>query len=165
MGHFRVSRNVIQPLAASFEASEYYKYYSGQNGKISFQDYFRIFLWYIGHQPASFRDVADWFDISKSSLDSIIVLITYFLSNMYNNIIKSPNNEEKIESERHFRQKRFLNVVGAINGCHIKIDKPSADPESFIKRKGYYCIQVSTIISTLFEFICISFCNSVAGCL
>lgn len=143
--HFRVSTNVIEPLTTSFEASEYYKYHSGQNGKISAQDQLLIYLWYIGHQTASFRDVADRFDISKSSLERIIVRITYFLSNKSNSIIKWPNNEEKVDIERHFR-KGFPNVVGVIDGCHIKIDKPSLDPDSYINRKGYYSVQVSTIV-------------------
>lgn len=37
-----------------------------------------LFLWYIGHQTASFRDVADMFDVSKSSLERIIVQNKYF---------------------------------------------------------------------------------------
>lgn len=143
--HFRVSRNVIEALTASFQGSEYYKYHSGQNGKISAQDQLLIYLWYIGHQTASFRDVADRFDISKSSLERIIVRITYFLSNKSNSIIKWPNNEEKVDIERHFRRKGFPNVVGVIDGCHIKIDKPSLDPDSYINRQGYYSVQMQAV--------------------
>ena len=45
--------------------------------------------------------------------------------------------------EEHFRNNGFPNVIGAIDGTHIKIDKPVRDAESYINRKGYYSVQVS----------------------
>lgn len=49
---------------------------------------------------------------------------------------------EKTVIEQHFRENGFTGVIGAIDGCHIKIDKPNNDPDSYINRKGYYSIQV-----------------------
>lgn len=57
-------------------------------------------------------------------------------------MINWPNENEKRLSEEHFRTNGFPNVIGAIGGCHIKIDKTDNDPDSYINRKGYYSIQV-----------------------
>lgn len=71
--------------------------------------------------------------------------MTYYLSNQAPNVIKWPTEEEKIEIEMHFRQNDFPGIIGIIDGTHIKIDKPSDDPDSYINRKGYYSIQVSCL--------------------
>lgn len=49
---------------------------------------------------------------------------------------------EKIEIEHHFANNGFPGVIGAIDGTHIKIDKPTVDPDSYMNRKNYYSIQV-----------------------
>jgi len=100
-------------------------------------------MWFVGHQTASFRDDADRFNITLSSLHRIIERVTYFLSNYSPQIIKWPNNEQRRESEKAFGENGFPMAIGAIDGCHIKIDEPDKDPDSYINRKGYYSIQVS----------------------
>ncbi|CAH1380903.1 unnamed protein product, partial [Tenebrio molitor] len=47
--------------------------------------------------------------------------------------------------EEHFRENGFPGVIGTIDGSHIKIDKPSDDPESYMNRKGYYSIQIQGV--------------------
>lgn len=106
-----------------------------------------IYLWYIGHQTTSFRDVADRFNITKSSLERIIKTISVFLSNLAPSVVTWPNADEKLQIAAHFNENGFPGVIGAIDGSHIEIDKPDDDPESYINRKGYYSIQVSTLIS------------------
>lgn len=100
-------------------------------------------MWYIGHQTASFRDVGDRFGVTISSINRVIHRLTMFLSNLSPEILAWPNENEKRISENHFRDNGFLNVIGAIDGTHIRLDKPENDPDSYINRKGYYSIQVS----------------------
>ncbi|KAF2892073.1 hypothetical protein ILUMI_14100 [Ignelater luminosus] len=132
--HFRIDRHSVETLAGQFENSEYYKHHSGQYGKLNAFQHILIFLWFVGHQTASFRDVADRFSITISSLFRVIRRVTHFVSNLLP--------QKKNEIEQHFRQTGFPGVVGAIDESHIKIDKPSNDPESYINRKGYYSIQI-----------------------
>ncbi|KAJ8935279.1 hypothetical protein NQ314_012903 [Rhamnusium bicolor] len=96
--HFRISRHVANSIAEEFQNSDYYKRHAGCYGKLNALNQTYIFLWFVGHQTASFRDVAD-------------------------------------------RQNGFPGVLGVIDGTHIKIDKPSDDPDSYINRKGFYSIQ------------------------
>jgi len=98
-------------------------------------------MWFVGHQNASFRDAADRFNITLSSLHRIIERLTYFLSN-YSPLIMSKNENQK----KAFRENGFPMAKGAIDGCHIEIDKPDKDPDSYINRKGYYSIQVYSYV-------------------
>lgn len=97
----------------------------------------------MGYQTSSFKDVGNRFDVSISSVNRIINRITIFLSNLFPQMITWPDEDEKCVIENHFRQNGFPQVIGAIDGTHIKIDKPEIDFESYINRKGYYSIKVS----------------------
>ncbi|KAJ8941174.1 hypothetical protein NQ314_010473 [Rhamnusium bicolor] len=57
--HFRISRHVANSIAEEFQNSDYYKRQAGCYGKLSALNQTYIFLWFVGHQTASFRDVAD----------------------------------------------------------------------------------------------------------
>lgn len=140
--HFRISRHVAESLAEQFANSKYYKRHFGHYGKLTVLQQTYVYLWFVGHQTASFRDVADRFNITISSLFRIIRRMTYFISELSQQIITWPTPEEKYEIEKHFRENGFAGVIGVIDGTHIKIDKPPNDSESYINRKGYYSIQV-----------------------
>ncbi|KAJ8929768.1 hypothetical protein NQ314_017505 [Rhamnusium bicolor] len=103
-----------------------------------------IFLWIIG-QTASFRDVANRFDITISSLHRINKRMLIFLKNLSPRVITWLSDNEKRIMEQHFRENGFSNIIGAIDGNHIKIDKPENDPDSYINRKGYYSIQMQVV--------------------
>nr|CAI5848815.1 unnamed protein product [Callosobruchus analis] len=49
------------------------------------------------------------------------------------------------QTAKHFRTQGFPNVISAIDGTHIRIDRPENDPESYINRKGYYSIQMQVV--------------------
>lgn len=52
---------------------------------------------------------------------------------MSREIITWPQGEEKYIMERAFSDRHgFHGVIGCLDGTHIKIDKPSEDPESYI---------------------------------
>lgn len=87
--------------------------------------------------------MADRFDIAISSLNRIIQRVVIFLSNLSPQVITWPNEREKADSEEHFRRNGFPRIIGAIDGSHIKIDKPDNDPDSYVNRKGFYSIQVN----------------------
>lgn len=143
--HFRVSKEVAQNIAIKFEQSQFFKFQTGGNGKLSAHDQTLIFLWFAGHET-SFRDVADRFDITISCLFYVLRRLIKFLSGISASVIQWPSNVEKTNIERHFREKGFPGVIGAIDGTHIKIDKPKDDPDSYLNRKHFHSIQVSSLV-------------------
>lgn len=79
------------------------------------------------------------------------------MSNLSPQIITWPDENEKKIIEEHFLNNGFPNVIGAIDGTHIKIDKPERDAESYINRKGYYSVQVSIILLVFHGIIVLTF--------
>lgn len=146
MEHFRLSRQVVQNLSEQFAQTQYFHHQSGEFGKLNADDFVIIFLWYAGHEAASYRDVADRFCISLSTLRKVIERMTYFLSNLSPQIITWPNYLEQQHIKQQFSTNGFENVIGAIDGSHVRIDKPSEDPDSYLNRKGFYSIQVSSYL-------------------
>ncbi|XP_023311195.1 putative nuclease HARBI1 [Anoplophora glabripennis] len=71
--------------------------------------------------------------------------MTHFLSNLSHEVITWPSNAEKIEIEHYFRTKGFPGVIGAIDGSHVKIDKPTNDPDSYLNRKHFFSIQFQVV--------------------
>ncbi|KAJ8930080.1 hypothetical protein NQ314_017161, partial [Rhamnusium bicolor] len=49
------------------------------------------------------------------------------------------------KNKQHFRENGFPNIIVAIGGSHIKIDKLENDLDSYINRKGYYSIQMQVV--------------------
>lgn len=71
-------------------------------------------------------------------------MCTYFLSNMSPEIIDWSTFAEQINVMEQFSENGFNRVIGVIDGSHVKIDKPAEDPDSYINRKIYYSMHVST---------------------
>lgn len=51
---------------------------------------------------------------------------------------------EQINVMEQFSENGFNRVIGVIDRSHVKIDKPAEDPDSYINRKIYYSMHVST---------------------
>ncbi|CAH1998083.1 unnamed protein product [Acanthoscelides obtectus] len=67
--------------------------------------------------------------------------------------IKWPTEDEKGIIENHFNMNGFPNVIRAIDGTHIKIDKPQNDPDSYINRKGYYSVQMQAVCDHTYKIL------------
>lgn len=110
--HFRISKGLFNSLIEKFtESQEYLKL---QRAKaIVAGKHLAIFLWFAGHEAASFRDIADRFNVSLSSVCLIIRRCMVFISNLSPHVIKWPNNVERERSTNFFKiSKNFEGVVG-----------------------------------------------------
>jgi len=65
-------------------------------------------LWYLGHESAGYRDVADRFDITISTLYTLLTRVTNFLMQLAPHIIKFPTLQEKEETMAYFLQKKTV---------------------------------------------------------
>lgn len=64
---------------------------------------------------------------------------------MSSQIIKWPNEQEQNEIMAGFEAIGFPGVLGAMDGVHFQIDKPTEDPISYLNRKKFYSIHVSSL--------------------
>lgn len=141
--HFKVPRLIVSNLADEFQQSPYYAEKDTGFSRVSALKCLLVFCWYATHEAASFRDVADRFDLAISTLHNIIYNVTHFISSKSAEIIKWPSDVEKEALGAEFTEIGFPDVIGCIDGSHVKIDKPDHDPESYINRKKFYSIQVN----------------------
>ncbi|KAJ8914145.1 hypothetical protein NQ315_016223, partial [Exocentrus adspersus] len=73
----------------------------------------------------TFGQISDWFDVSKGSAHRIIKRVVEFLVIKARNYIVWPTGENLIKTRLQFKkQHNIAGIVGAIDGCHIKIKKP-----------------------------------------
>ncbi|XP_019698986.1 putative nuclease HARBI1 isoform X2 [Harpegnathos saltator] len=122
--------------------------------KITAEKHILTYLWFIGHESASYRDVADRFGITISALHKVISRVTNFIMLLASNIIKYPTLDEKIRTATFYEAaKGFPNVIGAIDGSHVRIDRPSEDPDSYINRKQYFSIHVQGTVNHAMKFM------------
>lgn len=82
---------------------------------ITAEKHILCYLWFVGQESASYRDVADRFGITLSTLYNIITRVTDFISFFANNVIKYPNAIEKAEIVAFYQgSKGFPDVIGNI---------------------------------------------------
>lgn len=53
------------------------------------------YLWFVGHQTSSYRDVADRFDVTISALYVIISRVTNFIITLSETILRHPTLQER----------------------------------------------------------------------
>ncbi|XP_018398277.1 PREDICTED: putative nuclease HARBI1, partial [Cyphomyrmex costatus] len=124
----------------------YYDEYAGY-APISAEKHILSYLWYLGHESAGYRDVADRFDVTISTLHEILTRVTNFLMQLAPQVIKFPTMQEKEETMAHFlQQKQFPGVIGAVDGTHIRIDKPTQDHDSYVNRKQFFSIHMQCVV-------------------
>ncbi|KAF2880995.1 hypothetical protein ILUMI_25211, partial [Ignelater luminosus] len=78
----------------------------------------------------------------------------YFLSSLAADIIKLPSVAEKEQTTAfYFHKAGIPNVIGCIDGSHIKIDKPTERSVDYINRKGYHSIVLQGLYNEHLNFI------------
>ncbi|KAH7934794.1 hypothetical protein HPB52_000491 [Rhipicephalus sanguineus] len=81
--------------------------------------------------------IADKFGVSKSTVHAAIRRVLDFLLSISEREIRWPDREEAARNKRAFRA---LDVVGAIDGCHVRITRPAECEEDYYNRKKFHSI-------------------------
>jgi hypothetical protein len=88
-----------------------------------------------------FRQIADRFNVSLSSAHRRLNSVINFILTLRREFIKWPDYDQMQNISILFRRKQGIrNVIGAIDGYHIKIHKPKDDQESYYNRKGFHSL-------------------------
>lgn len=112
-----------------------------------------IFLWYMANNN-SFRELSDKFNVAQSTAHSIVVQILNCMSNFANEFIRWPTTCEKQASAAIFwRLTGKEHVIGAIDGCHIRIQRPKVHGLDYMNRKGYFSLLLQGVCDDQGRFI------------
>ena len=91
------------------------------------------------------RKVANSFGIGKSTVSKIIGSVTDAVSNyLGSKYIALRTNEKDIEemTSNFYNSHGFPQCIGAVNGTHVGVKRPSLNANDFINRKGKYTLSI-----------------------
>lgn len=150
---FRVSRAVFNIILGEFVKSAVWL--SMDRDKcISSDKQLGLFLYFAGHEACSSRSLRDRFDVSLSTVHSVIVRMSYFLSGLSEKYIVWPDARSKVETSDFFANKTgFSKVFACLDGTHIRFEPPKHKVADYMNRKKTTSIQMQGICNHRKQFI------------
>uniref|UniRef100_A0A8C1UMA5 Putative nuclease HARBI1 n=1 Tax=Cyprinus carpio TaxID=7962 RepID=A0A8C1UMA5_CYPCA len=96
--------------------------------------------------------VGDTVGLSKASVSWVVYRVSRALSNK---LPQFPNQMAELNKLKRgfFSIARFLNVVGAIDGKHVRIQAPTAHEHLFVNRKGYHSLNIQAVCDSDLRFL------------
>ena len=104
-------------------------------------------LWCLGTAEL-YHQVGGRCNLTKGACRGIVKRVVKALAiNIAANIIQWPVGERATTVADGFRMKShgFPGIVGAVDGCHIPIKRPTDDPVSYVNRKGFHSIILQAV--------------------
>ncbi|XP_063400222.1 putative nuclease HARBI1 [Mytilus trossulus] len=89
-------------------------------------------------------DLYDTLGLDKSTVSRVVDSVLDALCEKRNEFIQWPTNLNQTKAE-FYEFAGFPNILGAIDGTHIRIKRPHHDEPSFINRKGYPSLNVQAV--------------------
>jgi len=138
--HFRISRLQFNRLLCQLRRLQTPTVPWGGRDRIPFHRALLMTLWYLANEN-SFREISDKFCVARGSACKVIRRVLELLVLFASSCIKWWDDDEKANSSVAFcHVTNVNNVIGAIDGCHIRITRPAAYGDNYMNRKGYYSI-------------------------
>lgn len=92
--------------------------------------------------------------MSLSSAHRCLTRVVNFLNHIKGEYIKWPSEIEARRIATQCKRKQNIeNVIGAIDGTHIKIQKPKHNQDSYINRNGYHSLLMQAVVNDKKQFI------------
>uniref|UniRef100_A0A8C1ZZD5 DDE Tnp4 domain-containing protein n=1 Tax=Cyprinus carpio TaxID=7962 RepID=A0A8C1ZZD5_CYPCA len=90
--------------------------------------------------------------LSKASVSRVVYRVSRALSNK---LPQFPNQMAELNKLKRgfFSIARFPNVVGAIDGTHVRIQAPTAHEHFFVNRKGYHSLNIQAVCDSDLRFL------------
>jgi hypothetical protein len=91
--------------------------------------------------------IGDTLGYNKGTVSRVVDNVTNALIARKDQFIKWPTDSHTQNKIRYgfFQQANFPNVLGCIDGTHVRIQRPSEDEGSYINRKSYPSINVQAV--------------------
>ncbi|KAK7915522.1 hypothetical protein WMY93_011283 [Mugilogobius chulae] len=151
--HFRITKTQFEYLLFKTEESLHKEYTHGGYEPLPGSQKLLIFLWYLANQNC-FREISDKFNVSQSSAHRVIMEVLEQICTLGNCFISWPNACEKNASATAFERVCGLpGIIGAIDGCHIRIQRPPVRGGDYMNRKAFYSILLQAIVDERGRFI------------
>ncbi|XP_059922558.1 uncharacterized protein LOC132468777 [Gadus macrocephalus] len=113
-----------------------------------------IFLWYMAHQYC-FREISNKFNVSRSSAHRTVFRVLTIMSALGPAFVSWPTgrNEKSVSAASFERACGLEDVIGVIDSCHIRIQKPRVRGEDYKNKRNYCSILLQGIVDVEGRFI------------
>lgn len=107
-----------------------------------------VFIYWLAH-ATSYRVISTAFDIPRSTIHDIVHRISRAVIGILGQTIRFPRGDQLEEVGAGFSHLAgcppFSVVVGAVDGCHVRIKPPAANAQCYFNRKLFPSIQLQAI--------------------
>lgn len=111
-----------------------------------------LFLWYIANTEP-LRTLSDRFDVSISSVFRVLRRTMKWLLTELDTIIQWPQGRNvRVVCEKFSTKQGIQNILGAIDGTHIRIQKSASNVRDYINRKKYFSICLQAVVDANMRF-------------
>ncbi|XP_071581856.1 putative nuclease HARBI1 [Temnothorax nylanderi] len=143
--HLRLNRHTAQKLIDELQLSNFIPSHLFGKIPISAKLSFLLFLWYIANTEP-LRTMADRFGISISSVFRVLRRVIAWLMTKLDEVIRWPQGHDIVTTIESFCAKQGIsNVLGAIDGTHIRIEKPAVFAQDYCNRKKFFSISLQIV--------------------
>ncbi|KAG5275883.1 hypothetical protein AALO_G00125580 [Alosa alosa] len=152
-GHFRIPRSRFEVLQRYLQEGGLQSDHHQGLPPMPIAKKVLMFLWYMANQNC-FREIGDKFNVALSSAHRAILQALTVMSTLGQTFVSWPTGCEKRVSATSFQYKSGLEgVIGAIDGCHIRIQRPPVRGGDYMNRKSYYSVLLQGIVDAEGRFI------------
>ncbi|XP_018568585.1 putative nuclease HARBI1 [Anoplophora glabripennis] len=148
---FRLTKETVLQLLPSIEP--YIERPYNRNNTVTPMNQLLITLMYFASN-SHMVTISDVGKMNKSTVCRIIKRVSNAIARLYRDYIIFPRNELEVNQTKNkfFDIASFPNVIGAVDGTHIRILSPGGDDaEIFRNRKNYFSINVQVISNAYLE--------------
>ena len=151
--HFRISKTQFEVLKGYLQEGGLQSDHNHGLPPLPIAKKVLMFLWYMGNQNC-FREISDKFNVSSSSAHRAILQVLTIMSTLGWAFVSWPKGCEKRASATSFQRTCGLErVIGAIDGCHIRIQCPRVRGVDYMNRKSFYSVLLQGIVDAEGRFI------------
>ena len=151
--HFRIRRSRFEQLLLLLQEGGLHSEHSHGLPPLPVPQKALMFLWYMANQN-SYREISDKFNVSQSTAHTAILQVLTIMSGIVPHFVSWPRGCEKRMSSAAFQRTSGLDgVIGAIDGCHIRVQRPPIRGGDYINRKCYYSVLLQGIVNDEGRFI------------
>ncbi|XP_068723632.1 uncharacterized protein [Montipora capricornis] len=107
-------------------------------------------------KDTNFRTIANLFGVGKSTVCGIVKRVCKVIVRiLLPRFIYVPQNRQEVKDIIHGFESHagFLQVVGAVDGCHVPIIGPQQSPDDYINRKGFHSLILQGLVDFDYRFL------------
>ncbi|CAC5421676.1 unnamed protein product [Mytilus coruscus] len=121
----------------------------GGNEQITPRKQLLLFLCYMANNE-TFRELGQYFGVGKSTAHVCIARVLEAFCEIFLDIIQWPSLQRQDELSREIQLLHMLpNIIGAIDGTHIRLSSCPSNDNDYYNRKGFPSMQLQAVERTI----------------